>query len=68
MTTQSRTHEREQLEKLTTLKNEVKQLRKFQRDYFQTRNFQLLDICRKQERLVDKMIKDIEDPQTTLPM
>lgn len=66
MESHNRMQQNEQFEKLTQLKDEVKQLRIFQRDYFKTRNFQLLNICRKQERLVDKMIKDIEDPQAKL--
>ena len=55
-------------EKLQEFKQLVKDLRRFQKDYFKTRSYQLLDICRKQERLVDKWIEKYEDTQTTMEL
>lgn len=40
----------------------VKQMRRFQKDYFATKNYDALNNARKAEAKVDKMIEDIETP------
>jgi hypothetical protein len=52
---------REKIYKLELLKH-VKEMRALQKDYFRTRNKNILVLSKQKEKEVDKLIQDIETP------
>lgn len=56
----------QKLLKAESIIQETKSLRKLQKEYFRTRDYEVLNKAKIQERKVDDMIKNYEAPQQKL--
>jgi hypothetical protein len=56
----------DRLQKAERVISETKSLRKLQKEYFKTRDYEILNQAKIQERKVDDMIKNYDNPQPKL--